>query len=206
MASKLDQILSTLSRGTLATLAIGAGILFIIFSDPPQSLCQSQVNFLKEQQKGFLFAAGPKERSSHGGNFQQMAAYCLKGDGPGACYEVFAKMRVVVRDLKSVPEECSSQIGDMPEVKQALWGTVRYMTNAAWGKVPPASYVDKLAWLDQADVALFCGLRAQITRFYGESSWDQYRESLFTELPGAKSLQRKDAWQKMLLSEDCRRY
>ena len=195
-----------MSRGTLATVAIAAGILFIIFSDPPQTLCQSQLNFLKEQQKGFLFAAGAKEKAVRGGNFQQMAQYCQRGDGPGACYEVFAKMRVVVRDLASVPEECTGAVADIPEIKQALWGTVQYMSKAAWGKVPPAGYLEKLGWLDQADVALFCGLKTQIIRFYGNSAWDNYRETLFTDLPGAKALQRKEAWEKMLISEDCRRY
>ncbi|MGE0764580.1 MAG: hypothetical protein AB7N80_14995 [Bdellovibrionales bacterium] len=206
MASQLDRWLATLSRGTLATLAISAGILFIIFSDPPHTVCQAQLNFLRDQQKGFLFADPGNKKLARGASFQQMAEYCQRGDGPGACYELFAKMRVLVRDLQSVPAECASQAAAIDEVKAALWGTAKFMTKTAWGKVPPVAYQDKFGWLDVADIALFCGLKAQIIRFYGESDWDSYREGLFRDLPGAKDLQRKNAWEKMILSEDCRRY
>ena len=80
------------------------------------------------------------------------------------------------------------------------------MHNAAWGTQPPASYVEKQGWLDTSDVALFCQLRGHIELYYGTSDWESYRDRLFTELPGAKNLPRKDTWEKMLLSTDCRKF
>lgn len=204
MASKLDQFLASFSRATLATVAIGGGILFIIFSDPPRTICDAQVEFLKQQQRGFLFADPAKKL--RGANFSQMGEYCDRGNGPGACYELFSKMRILMRDLQTVPPECAAKISQVSEVQKALWSTTKFMVKAAWGKVPPPNYQEKFGWLDVADLALFCSMKTQITKLFGESAWNSYRETLFTELPGAKEIQRKDAWEKMILSEDCRRY
>lgn len=205
MASKLDQWVATLSRGTLATLAIGAGILFIVFSNPPRSVCHSQIEYLKEQQRGFLFSR-EDAKFEFTPSIKKSGESCRQADTPGACYELFSKMRILMRDLQTVPKECASRVGKLEEIKNAMWSTVRLMTNSAWGKAPPSSFQEKYGWLDQADIALYCSLKFQIIRFYGESEWASYRETLFTSLPGAKDLQRKEVWEKMLLSEDCRSY
>lgn len=206
MASQLDRWLSTLSRGTIAIIAIGGGILFIIFSNPPRTVCHSQIEFLQEQQKAFLFPETDEATLAKTPGFVKMFEYCERGGGPGACYELFQKMRTLSQDLVAVPDECAARAAKLSEVEEALKKTIHLMVKAAWGVKPPESYMDKFGWLDVADVSLFCGLKNQIIRLYGESTWDAYRERLFHELPGAKDLPRKTAWEKLLLSEDCRRY
>jgi len=206
MASSLDRWLATLSRGTIAIIAIGGGILFIILSNPPRTVCDSQIEFLKEQQKGFLFSDPEDPAAKRVPSFAKMHEYCERAGGPGGCYELFQKMRTLSQDLLAVPEECAVKASKLSEVEEALKKTVHLMVTAAWGTKPPDSYMDKFGWLDVADVNLFCGLKTQVIRFYGEGTWDNYRERLFHELPGAKDLPRKTAWEKLLLSEDCRRY
>ena len=51
----MDRWLASLSRGALATLVIGGGILFIILSDPPVGVCDTQKNVFKENMTPFLF-------------------------------------------------------------------------------------------------------------------------------------------------------
>lgn len=205
MASSLDRWLSTLSRGTLATLAIGGGILFIVLSDPPRNQCDAQFDYVKQQQAGFLFASEDKSVAK-GVSYKQLKEYCEKSPGPGACYEFFGKLRIMIRDLQTIPDECAGRAGGINEIKEAVWGAAKFMVNSAWGEKPPDNYMERFGWLDQADVALYCSLNAQIVRMYGQGAWDSYRETLFSELPGAKDLPRKEAWPRMLLSEDCRRY
>jgi len=206
MASALDRWLATLSRGTIAVLTIGGGIIFIVLSDPPHTVCDSQMELLRQQQKGFLFEDPKDKKAKLLPSFASMLDYCEKGNGPGACYELFGKMRKVSQDIASVPTECGAKAGAIKEVKSALWGTVDFMVKAAWGTKPPAAAMEKFGWLDAADIALFCSLQTEIIRIYGQASWDSYRESLFHELPGAKDLPRKSAWEKLILSEPCNRY
>lgn len=206
MASSLDRWLATLSRRTLAALAIGGGILFIIMTSPPRTVCDSQIDHIREQQKGFLFAdKSPKGQAKPIG-IKSMTEYCRQGRGPGACYELFARIRSLTRDLELVPQECAEDVGAVSEVKGAIKSSLSLITQLAWGEKAPGSLVEKLAWMDVADVALFCGLKRQAIRLYGDSFWESMREQLMKDLPGAKDLPRKDVWEKSIVSEDCQRF
>lgn len=206
MASTLDRWLATLSRGTIALVAISAGIIFIILADPPHSLCHTQIDFFKNQQKGFLFPDAKDPQAKRQASFANLMEYCKRGNGPGACYELFAKLRIMVVDVATIPSECRSAANSLSELQQALWGPMEFMARTAWGSTPPSTALEKLGWLDVADVNLHCALKDQILRLFGQEDWDAFRERLFRELPGAKDLPRKVAWEKLLLSEDCRRY
>lgn len=206
MASPLDQWIRTLSKGTLAALVIGIGILFIIFSDPPRTVCDSQLDAVKKQQASFLFPDQMDKKDPKGTSFKALYTYCKNSPGPGACYELFAKLRLLVRDLNSVPNECTSSLAGESAIQMALWMPIKLMVESAWGTKPPEGLVEKLCWLDSSDIGLFCNLSSWIVRIYGQPAWEGYRESLFKDLPGAASLGRKEAWERMLLSVDCPKY
>lgn len=210
MASYLDRWLSTLPRNILAFSAIVGGIIFIILADPPHTVCDSQIELLKTQQSGFVFKEAPapgakKKGSTIRASFTTLYDYCQQNAGPGGCYELFAATRSLVEDLQVVPNECASDLASVSEVKKILWAMSEFMARAAWGEKPPSAYLEKFGWLDTADVALFCTIKRQIEKTYGESSWVSFTEKLFRELPGAKDLPRKEAWEKLILS-DCHRY
>lgn len=205
MSSALDRWISTLSRGSLAALAIGVGIIVIIASDPPQTVCDTQISHFKEVQAKFLFPELAKKNYT-GASFKQLFSYCEKGNSPGACFEFFNQLRNLLRDLDTLSQECVSQVALVEEVEKALWTGAKFMTKAAWGAQAPLSVSDKNGWLDNSDIALFCQIKSHIEVYYGSSDWESYREKLFVELPGAKNLPRKDTWERILLSTDCRRF
>jgi hypothetical protein len=206
MASKLDRWIASFSRHTIATVVIAGGILFFIISSPPRTLCDTQIEYFTSQQNGFLFKDPNDKLKTRPPDFARMHEYCEQGNGPGACYELFARLRRMNGDLDAIPPECESAAGKISELRKALWGAQEILVRAGWGAKPPQAYQEKFGWLDTADVALFCALKTQLVRFAGQGEWDQYQEKLFHELPGAKDLPRKEAWEKMLVSEDCRRY
>jgi hypothetical protein len=51
----MNNWLATLSKNTLAVLAIGGGIFMIIVANPPHTVCDSQLEVLRESQKHFLY-------------------------------------------------------------------------------------------------------------------------------------------------------
>jgi len=206
MASGFDRWLATASRNTLAFLIIGLGIILIIVFNPPHTICDSQVAQIRELQKGFVFRDKTDREAMKKASFVEMSNYCKLGNTPGACYELFAKLRDLVRDLTTVPQDCASTVGAINEIQLVLQESADLMARIAWTEKMPESHVDKFGWLDPADMSLFCALKEQYIRLLGQAVWDNYRERLFRELPGAKDLPRKMAWERMILSENCSRY
>ena len=131
---------------------------------------------------------------------------CKQTNDPGGCYELFQNVRKLLEDLNTFTTECSSAPDSIAEVKSALWETAELMVRLSWGDKPPAAFNSKLGWLDVADVALFCRLKARLQLSMGESSWNALREKLMLELPGASNLTRNQVWELILFSENCGRY
>lgn len=206
MASPIENWLATASRNTVAVVAIGVGILLIILFNPPTTVCDTQFEMFQKLQKGFLFVGDADRKTKKLPSFGQLYEYCKQGTSPGACYELFAQLRTLLRDLDTVPAACSSAVGGSDQVREALWKSVELIVRLAWGDKPPGSVAEKFGWLDTADLALFCGLRQHITTYYGDGAWDGFQERMFKDLPGAKDVPRKAAWDTMILSEICNRY
>lgn len=201
----MEKILATFPKNLIVILAIAGGTLFIILTDPPHTVCESQLAVLKKNQLNFLYK-DPKSKIQKITKYQRLRDHCKVTNNPGGCYELFQEMRMLLQDLSAVPGDCASSAGEVPEVKKALWETSDLMVKLAWGASPPAAYHNKFGWLDTADISLFCRLKNRITIAYGESSWTAFREKLMLDLPGAKDLPRNQVWDMSVFSENCTRY
>ncbi|MBX3021469.1 MAG: hypothetical protein KF799_07290 [Bdellovibrionales bacterium] len=201
----MDRWLAQFSKNTIAFVAIVGGILFIVLTSPPHSVCDSQIEVIKEAQKAFLYT-DPKSKLVKTTKYQTLRDRCKATNNPGGCYELFQNMKVLLQDLSAVPSECGSAVGGVTEVNRALWETAELLVRLAWGEKPPASYHQKFGWLDAADINLFCKLKARITYLYGEPAWNSFREKMMAELPGARDLNRNQVWEMILFSENCARY
>lgn len=201
----MNQLLASLPKGLIALIAVVLGIAFILFSDPPRTLCDAQVETFKEQQKGFLYL-NPQQKSINTTGYVRHRDECKVTNAPGGCYEYFRRLSLLMRSLRTVSSECQKSVSGLREVREALWESLELMTQLAWGTEPPATYHEKFGWLDQADVALFCRMREWATQAYGEGRWTQFREKMLKELPGTSGISREQAWGVMILSENCLRY
>lgn len=201
----MDKLLATFPKNLLATLVIAGFTLLFILSDPPHTVCESQLEVLQKNQQNFLYK-DPKSKVQKTTKYQRLRDHCKGTNSPGGCYELFQEVRMLLQDLASVPGDCISYAGDITEVKKALWETSELIVKLAWGTSPPAAYHNKFGWLDTADISLFCLLKTRIVAAYGDSSWTSFREKLMLELPGAKDLPRNQVWDMSIFSENCARY
>lgn len=181
-------------------------MVFIILSSPPHSVCDSQIDVIKESQKHFLYKDPPKSKVVVTTRYQFQRDRCKSTNSPGGCYELFQGIRTLLQDLATVTSECGSSIGGVKEIKTALWETSELLVRLAWGEKPPSAYHAKFGWLDNADLTLFCKLKARATQMYGESAWNSFREKMMSDLPGTKDLTRNQVWEVVLFSENCARY
>jgi len=201
----MDKFLAQFSKNALAVMAITGGIIFIILADPPRSICHAQIEVIKEAQKKFLY---PDENSkiAKTTKYQAQRDRCKGSNNPGGCYEFFQNIKALLQDFNAVSNECGSAIGRVSEINKALWEPAELLVRLAWGEKPPPSYHEKFGWLDAADINLFCKLKARLSYVYGEPAWNNFRERMMNELPGAKDLTRNQVWEMALLSENCSRY
>lgn len=194
----------SLSINTLALMAIVAGLGIIIFSDPPKTACDAELDQFRTELRGFLYVdskAFVKEVP-----YFRMADNCRRGNGPGACLELFAGLRKMLTQSSSISEQCLPQFGALNEVKGSMKRSLDVMVRMAWGSSPPATPNLKAGWFDPSDLNLFCRMKSAVINWYGEPVWTGFQDSYFTELPGAQGLPRSEIWEKSLLSISCGKY
>lgn len=209
----MDALLRVIPKNLIAFLAITGGILFIVLSQPPHTVCDSQLEVIKKAQEKFLYK-DPKSKKVNTTRYQTLYDHCKITNNPGGCYELFQEMKVLLYDLGTLSSECSGPLGAVPEHKRALWDVTELLIRLAWGDKPPESYHAKFGWLDTADVSLYCRLKERIIAFYGDAAWTRFREPYLNpknqnnvkELPGSKDMTRNQIWDMSLLSENCARY
>ena len=201
----MNQFFQTLSRGTFAFIAIGAGIIFIIATDPPHTLCDSQVDSFKANQTNFLYV-NPKNKSEKTPRHEKLLNQCKISNNPGGCYQYFFEMRRLFQALKAVPEECNKEVASLREVKSSVEEAIELMAQIAWGEKPPETYYEKFNWLDPAAISLFCRLKFVMTDSYGKSTWDRFQEKVMMASPGAKDISRTQMWEKSIFSVNCTQY
>lgn len=201
----MDKYLSMIPKNTLAFIAIVGGILFIVFSEPPHTICDSQIEVFKEEQKKFLYK-DPKLKKVKTTRYETLIEHCKATNSPGGCYELFQDLRIFLHDLGTVPSECADAVSSLSEVKRALWDPMELLVQLGWGEKPPTAYHAKFGWLDTADLSLYCKMKGRIMSVYGEPAWNNFRERMMRDLPGAKDLPRNTVWDMSLFSENCARY
>jgi hypothetical protein len=201
----LDRYLALIPKTTLAFLAIVGGILFIVFSDPPRTVCDAQIEVFKNAQKRFLYK-DPKSKQIQTTKYEKLIDHCRMTNTGGGCYELFQEVKIFLHDLGAVPTKCNSAIGGVSEVHKVLWDVTDLMVRIAWGDKPPEGYYAKFKWLDTADISLFCSLKSEVINVYGDAQWTAFREKMMTDLPGAKDLPRTQVWEMSIFSENCARY
>lgn len=201
----MSQILSQLPKGLLAFIVLCGGILFIIFADPPKSVCDAQIELFKRNQQNLLYK-DPDSKVEKTTKFELLFEHCKGTNSPGGCLELFQLTKRMLDDLSAVPSECRSTVASLSEVRKAIFYMSELLVRLAWGEKPPQTYSQKFGWLDVADVSLFCRLKERLSDYFGQSSWNNLREKLLKELPGANGISRAQAWDLSILSENCTRY
>jgi hypothetical protein len=174
---------SKIPNGLLVPLVIIIGILVVVFSQEPHTACDSQKDVFIESQRGYLFSKVEKGRS-RAPQYRRFLSLCSEGGGPGACFEFFALVKKTLRDLEATPLNCTEQFQQIPELKRALADGIEVMVSLAWGAHPPEAGTARYRWLETSDLALFCQLRRNYIRIFGNEQFEALRLRVQSVLPG----------------------
>lgn len=201
----MEEFFRSLPKHVLALLVIGGGILFIIASDPPVTVCSHQIKVFEEAETGNL-VKDPKQKFRDVPRFDKLVDICKQANNLGGCYELFNSIRKTLDRSRGISLECLPDWGGSSMVKNYFQKSLTSFVEMAWGPQPPKSELFRLNWLESPQLRLFCRLQDSYILTYGENAWAQKREQLLAALPGFKELGREKAWGRSLVSLNCSSY
>ena len=196
----------SLPKTIFVMIVIGAGILFIVISDPPRTVCDSQIEAFKKTTDSLLGLNKIKNPNRKETRLQRLIETCKSTNSPGGCYELFASIKQTTKDIRTVSPECYGKLSSDAGVKEVIWQSLELMVKIAWGTKPPEAVSLKSGWLDPSDLNLFCELKKAAIDLYSLERWNAFMEPYFQSLPGATALGRAETWQRMLFSTNCGAY
>ena len=194
--------LHSIPKFLLVVLLLFSGVLLVILYDPPQSVCDLQMEVYKENNQAFLFPSKKSEKSmSH---FQSSIKDCQKNNTPGGCYTLFSYVYRLIRSFRSVDSECHTKLTQLKEVQEAMFETYKLFIAISWGEGPTDDLSNPLAWLSLNDVKTFCQVQNKINHYYGVETLSLLENQV---LQGLESAQNMNILKKFsVLSENCLRY
>ena len=199
------QWLLSLPKKILVALVLIVSILFIMLSDPPHTICRTQIENFKSRQKGRIYRDSTiKTRKQP--LMQILITKCKTGNSPGNCYELFLKTKNFLQDFKTVSFSCRSGLASLNEVKSTLFDIYSLMIRLAWGDGSSIDYYNNIGWLLPADISLFCNLKENIMIFYGQQALLHLEQSTFKKLPNTKKKSEKKIRELSLVSKNCEVY
>ena len=200
--------LASLSKNTLVILVLTGAIIFIVAQDPPHSICRAQIENFNTSQKGFLYK-DPNVKTRSKPLLDVLIESCKNHNSPASCYGLFSRTRKFIRDFKLVSVSCRKQFASLSQVRKQLFSLYSLMIRLAFGEAPPKAYQDKLGWLSDVDMSLFCLIQQQVLFFYGPNTLKQWEQKTFKILRaqhGAKDLKNSQIKEFSIVSENCAHY
>lgn len=198
----MDNFLNSLPRSILVGSALAIGLLLILLMNPPHTKCDSQFEIFQKAETPFLYK-DPTKKFMNETELQTSIKICQEKNLPGACFQFFEGLRYLIKDIKTISYDCRPDILSKPEISKSIWQSLGAIFELAWGKEPPQSYLDKMGWLDNVHVNVFCELQALAKESFSQGEWEAFREKTLSSLPGASTVGRKEVWNRSLFTLKC---
>ena len=209
--------MSRLPRAFLASVAVIAGLVFIVLQDPPFHICDGQIKNFQSKQEAV-------------GDWIKVTKECRAGNTPGACYPAFAYLRRLLGNFRLISAECESALAALsfvagfeekpprakglpPEkekkrykAKALLQEGMELMARLAYTEKEFHGKADKFNWLRSPDMNLFCRMKDRLLVYYGSQAFSDFENSVLDTLTSDKKLSREEIRKRSLFSEWCGNY
>lgn len=195
--------MNSLPQWILVLIGLGGGLFLIFLFNPPHSKCDSQFELFKKHQTPFLFL-DPQKPNMTKTQLEKSMEECRKSNNSGGCYPFFEGVQKMVNDLKIITGDCGDDVKSRSEVQSAVWKSMTFIFELAWGTKPPKSQYENISWFDHLNIAIYCDLRTYIMNNYNKEKWEDFRENILTSLPGSTDLGRDKTWKLSLFTVSCK--
>lgn len=202
----MDQFFASLPKPVLALGVILIGFALIVFNDPPRTVCDGQLELIRESQEEFLYFRRGAGGATKPALITELITRCKGDNSPGGCFELFQRLKKMQADLLNIPSSCSEDAMSDGNIKSGLLGSLKLMSQIAWGENAPTSVLKRNGWLDASDLALYCDLKKSAVRFLGQETFEEWRNGVISGLPGADLLEGDQPYQRSIFATPCSEY
>lgn len=201
------QFLYSLPKVIIVGILLVGGVLVFVLLDPPHTICDSQVSIFQQRQKTFLFEGEKKVLNKPTKtDYEILFNICITRNSSGGCAELFFRLKEMLRDFSQATEQCSQEVAEIPQVKNAIWKNIESLVRGAWGTEAPSGAYEKFGWLTPSDLNLYCQLKNLAQTNYPQQEWVSLREKLMAEFTKKHTLSRTKVWPLVLFSTQCEAY
>lgn len=157
--------LESLPRFVLALIFVVGTTIFLYLSDPPKNICDTQLESVNNYLKDYFYDAR-EDGWSQNQNIKDKYAFCIRSNSLGGCSVFFERLLKLEKQMRKIPDNCSAHplIG---EIKKWHFNGMDLMARVAWGDAKPEYPYERKGWLDEKNLAMFCRLKKQVRRLYG---------------------------------------
>lgn len=202
----MDQFISSLPKALLAIIILVVGLFVIRLAQPPVTVCDAQMKIFRESEQKFLYPAPVVNDITKKTVVTRNLQQCRDESTPGGCFDLFQGLKKLAADLYDVPSHCADTVASEKEIQTTVWESMKLMVQIAWGEKPPVSYSLKNRWFDSSELTLFCDLRNQSKRIFGEEAYAEWQNKMLSTLPDAEKMTREQVWPLSVLSTPCDLY
>ncbi len=180
-------LLNNIPKPLLVISVFVLGIAFIVYTNRPHSICDTQLENFKELEKGYLYPLSIKNAGTRAPIYDRAFASCRDGQGSaGACLEYFKILSKMIADLDPIASTCGEFFGENGVIRKSLIEGMRTLILIAWGEELPDKEAKVSGRLDTTELSLFCNLRATWLKYLNKESFESFKDSVVAELPTKK--------------------
>lgn len=196
LAGILGKIEQLAPQWFLALVVIFGAIGFMVYNRPPHQLCDTQKRAFIKQQKKFLASS----------SYDRFYERCLNINNRGACEPYFSGFKKVLDDFKVIDNKCHNAVASSSRLRSALTSFLVQVPRLAWGDEGPSTVHKRGLWLGPGQLRVFCRVKSQYQRSYGETTYKLLVKKTLAILPNKRKLTRLQKKDRSLFSTPCSQY
>lgn len=196
--------LQSIPKFIVGPAAVILGIIYFVVQDPPKTICDEQFEIFKKENSRYLYSYEKNSITVPPGIKRDLEA-CRAGNSPGGCFDWLEGLKKMIHGTRNIPDECGARIQELDPLKQWLDQSVFLFSQISWNST--ITVRDGLFnWLEDDDMAMYCRLKDEYIRLLGKDAWRQLENLLGMQLMKLKKTNKKETWERTILSHHCRLY
>ncbi|MCB0368318.1 MAG: hypothetical protein KDD45_02490 [Bdellovibrionales bacterium] len=206
----------------LPFVIIFLGSLFFFWSDPPHSICSTEILSYKRSLKGAVYAYQDKKNIIPATITSAMAT-CRSGKSSGSCISYFDIINSMIINTNQVETSCLPELYADPNVMKYLKNFFLISSALAWGdEVPKESQTN---WFSESNLLVFCKVKKSLKEYLPEEEYEGLVNTALSSFPykilsfeykedsveyqnnkAILKMNKQDVYNKSILSLRCERY
>ncbi len=191
--------LKNLPRPLIVISVLILGVILIMVTDPPKTVCDAQLDVFLQEQKGRMTSL----KGNVGSLWARSAKFCKETQSSGGCLEFFNTTKQAVKDIHNAPDECIPRLLEEEWLYKSIKDSIILMVQLAWGAKIPEPGPSVFNWMTFTEFALFCDLQRTFKKPMLDDEWEVFVRGVIAKLPGSNQLTFNESFERSLFSLRC---